>query len=307
MTATGEGAVRLRLRTALATTTGRLAGAGIVSASVDARALLSRAARTSGPLVLLDELPEDFEAELEALTARRERREPLQLILGTAPFRHRELRVRPGVFIPRPETEVAIDVLLAHAARCRVRRVVDLCTGSGALAAAVVDELPRVDVVAVELDGAAAELAAENLAAAARPGAPGKATVRRADVTDPAALADLRDVDAVLSNPPYIPPDAVPREVEVTAWDPAAALYGGGADGLGVPRAVIARAAEMLAAGGLFVMEHADTQGAAARALAEGHGAFEDVRTVRDLAGRDRFLVARRRPVPRSTAAEVRN
>ncbi len=307
MTAAGDEPARVRLRTALATTTARLAGAGIVSASVDARALLSRAARASGPLVLLDELPEDFETELETLAARRERREPLQLILGSAPFRHRELRVCPGVFIPRPETEVAIDVLLAHAAASPVQRVVDLCTGSGALAAAVVDELPAVDVVAVELDETAAALAAENLAAAARPGAPGTATVRRADVTDAGALADLRGVDAVLSNPPYIPPDAVPREAEVTAWDPAAALYGGGADGLEVPRAVIARAAEMLAAGGLLVMEHADSQGAAARALAEAHGAFEDVRTVRDLAGRDRFLAARRRPAPRSTTPEVRN
>ena len=286
---------RTRLRASLSATTERLARAGIVSASVEARALLERAAAATGPLVLLDELPDDFDADLEALVARRCAREPLQLILGSAPFRRLRLDVRPGVFIPRPETEVAIDVLLEHERSTRVRRVVDLCTGSGALAAAVVDELPAADVTAVEIDPAAVDLAEENLRRAHRDGAPGTVRVLRADITYAAALAGLRGIDAVVSNPPYIPADCIPTDPEVLRHDPERALYGGGADGLDLPRAVIARAAEMLVAGGLLVMEHADVQGEATRALAEGSGAFADVRTVADLTGRDRFLVAVRR------------
>lgn len=283
---------RARLRAALAATTERLGRAGIVSASVEARALIEHAAAAAGPLVLIEELPASFEADLEALVVRRAAREPLQLILGRAPFRRLLLDVRPGVFIPRPETEVAIDVLLAHARSRRVRSVVDLCTGSGALAAAVVDELPAADVTAVEIDPAAADLAERNLQRAHRKGAPGTARVLRADVTDPEALADLRGIDAVVSNPPYIPAGCVPTDPEVLRHDPERALYGGGEDGLDLPRAVIARAAEMLEDGGLLVMEHADVQGASARALAEAFGAFTGIRTVADLTGRDRFLVA---------------
>lgn len=287
--------VRGRLRAALARTTEELSRAGIASASVDARALIEHAAQASGPLVLLDELPPAFEDTLVGLARRRAAREPLQLILGSAPFRRLSLAVASGVFIPRPETEVAIDLLLEHARTARVRSVVDLCTGSGALAAAVIDELPAADVVAVEIDPTAAELAARNLAAARRHGAPGTARVVRADVGEADALADLRDIDAVISNPPYIPPGAVPRDPEVTDHDPARALYGGGEDGLEVPRAVLARALEMLVPGGLLVMEHADVQGAAARALATATGGFDAVRTAQDLTGRDRFLVAVRR------------
>lgn len=289
-------ATRLRLREALGTVTERLSRAGVVSASVDARALIEHAARSTGPLVLLDVLPADFDARLEAATARRAAREPLQLILGRAPFRRLSLEVRPGVFIPRPETEVAIDLLLEHARSERVRTVVDLCTGSGALAAAVADELPAADVVALEVDPAAADLAARNVAAAGHPGAPGRVEVRRGDVTDPAVLADLRGVDAVVSNPPYIPPGARPRDAEVWAHDPERALYGGGVDGLDAPRAVLDRAAEMLRPGGLLVMEHADSQGRGAREAAESTGHFVGIRAAPDLTGRDRFLVAYRRP-----------
>ncbi|GAB2545918.1 peptide chain release factor N(5)-glutamine methyltransferase [Brachybacterium huguangmaarense] len=288
---------RTRLRAVLSATTARLGAAAIVSASVDARALIGAAARAEGPFVMIDVLPSDFDEVLEGLVARRAAREPLQLILGAAPFRRLELETAPGVFVPRPETEVAIDVLLATARTERMETVVDLCTGSGALAAAVLDELPASRVVAVEIDPAAAELAARNLARAAGEAGASRGErweVRRADVADAGALADLRGVDAVVSNPPYIPPHAVPRDAEVAAWDPERALYGGGADGLDVPRAVVARAAELLRPGGLLVMEHADEQGPSTRAIARDHGGLADVRTVRDLTGRDRFLVARR-------------
>ena len=314
--------VRQRLRDALAAATERLGRAGVPSPSVDARALITAAARTERPLVMLDELPVDFDAELEQLLRRRESREPLQLILGRTGFRRVELRMRPGVFIPRPETELAVDLLHQHAAQAGTppARVVDLCTGSGALAAAVRDEFPAALVLAVEVDPVAADLARENLAAvrpestgggpdaapmrgAAAPVRTGGGGVLLADLLAPAddpRLAALHDLagtaDAVLSNPPYIPPLAVPRDQEVLDHDPHRALFGGGEDGLEVPRAVIAWAERLLRPGGLLVMEHAETQGEAARCAAADHGGFENVRTAQDLTGRDRFLVARRAP-----------
>lgn len=291
-------ATRMRLRSALSSTTGRLGAAGIESSSADSRSLIEAAARADGPLVMLEQLPEDFDARLEELVLRRERREPLQLILGRAPFRRLLLATAPGVFIPRPETELAVDLLLEHARTREVRTVVDLCTGSGALAAAVLDEMPIARVLALEIDPAARDLATRNLAAIA----PERGEVRAGDVTDAGLLADPEPqlgvragtVDAVLANPPYIPADAIPREREVRDHDPARALFGGGADGLEVPRAVVALAARLLRPGGLLVMEHADVQGPSARSLAEGSGSLAGIRTVRDLTGRDRFLVALR-------------
>lgn len=286
---------RVVLREALSVTTQRLGRAGVASPSVDARALIAEAAGTARPLILLDDLPDGFAAQLEQLTARRERREPLQLILGRAPFRRLMLRVREGVFIPRPETELALELLREHASG-PLENLVDLCTGSGALAASALDEIPAARVLAVEIDPRAADLAVENLEAAG----PGRGRVLRADLTaDPAgpALAELAaagPVDAILSNPPYIPPEAVPRDAEVLEHDPHQALFGGGEDGLAVPRAVISWAARLLRPGGVLIMEHADVQGPAARDAAARIGGFEQASTAVDLTGRDRFLVARR-------------
>ncbi len=282
---------RIRLRRALVETTERLSRAGVPSPSADARALIARAARTDRSPLLLDRLPERFADDLEQLTERRTAREPLQLILGEAPFRRLMLRVEPGVFIPRPETELALDLLRTHADR-PPERVADLCTGSGALAAAALDELPTARVLAVDIDPRAVDLARRNLERAG----PGRGRVLQADLTGPAALAGQAGFDAVLSNPPYVPSDAVPRDQEVRDHDPRHALYGGGQDGLDLPRLVIARAAALLRQGGTLIMEHADVQGEAARALATTHGGFEQIETAADLTGRDRFLIARRVP-----------
>lgn len=290
---------RLRLRGALADTTQRLSRAGVPSPSVDARALIADAARTERPLLLLDELPDDFDAVLDELTSRRESREPLQLILGRAPFRRLMLTVAPGVFIPRPETELALDLLREHAVGS-LARIADLCTGSGALAAATLDEFPGAQVLAVDVEPRAVDLARRNLEAAG----PGRGSVLQADLADPAALSGQEGFDAVLSNPPYVPPEAVPRDLEVREHDPPRALYGGGPDGLDLPRLVIGRAARMLRAGGVLIMEHADVQGGAVRAIAREHGGFEQISTAEDLTGRDRFLIARRAPAAQPDGSE---
>ncbi|GAA4526004.1 peptide chain release factor N(5)-glutamine methyltransferase [Brachybacterium paraconglomeratum] len=282
--------LRTRLRVALAETTQRLGAAGVPSPSVDARALIAHAAQTEQPLVMLDELPEDFSEELEQLTTRREQREPLQLILGRAPFRRLMLTVRPGVFIPRPETELALDLLRERLPETPTL-VADLCAGSGALGAAVLDEIPGASVLAIEVDAEAAALSSENLELAG----PGRGRVLQADLTrEIPELTAAAPFDAILSNPPYIPPGAVPRDAEVIAHDPHRALFGGGDDGLEVPRAVIAWAGRLLRPGGVLIMEHADVQGAATRALAAELDCFDLLTTAPDLTGRERFLIARR-------------
>ncbi|MCV2394091.1 peptide chain release factor N(5)-glutamine methyltransferase [Actinotalea sp. M2MS4P-6] len=273
-----------------------LAGAGVPSPDADARVLLAHVLdRPTLPYPLPESLTASQVAELAAVTDRRVRREPLQHIVGHAPFRHLTLRVAPGVFVPRPETEsvaqVAVDDALARGAAGRDALVVDLCCGAGGIALAVATEVPGSRVVAVDLSADAVDLTRSNAAAVGA----GHVQVLGGDVRDPGLLAELvGEVDVVVSNPPYIPPDRVPLEPEVRDHDPDLALYGGGADGLDVPRAVVERAAALLRPGGLFVMEHAEVQADAVRALVAATGAFTDVATRADLAGRDRMVTARR-------------
>ena len=223
-------------------------------------------------------------AEYEALVARRAAREPLQHITGRAPFHHLELSVGPGVFVPRPETELlveeALKVLSARAESATGQlRIVDLCTGSGAIAAAVKSELQAAQVFAVELSEEAIPYARKNLESL------GVHLVQGDALT---ALTELAGrFDAVLSNPPYIPSANVPADPEAALHDPEMALYGGGADGMKMPSAIAARAYELLAPGGFFMMEHDDTQeGAVAELLARV--GFERCYPVRDLNGRPR-------------------
>ena len=224
-------------------------------------------------------------AEYEALVARRAAREPLQHITGRAPFHHLELSVGPGVFVPRPETELlveeALKVLSARAESATGQlRIVDLCTGSGAIAAAVKSELPNAQVFAVELSEEAIPYARKNLESL------GVHLVQGDALT---ALTELAGrFDAVLSNPPYIPSANVPADPEAALHDPEMALYGGGADGMQMPSAIAARAYELLAPGGFFMMEHDDTQEEAVAELLARVG-FERCYPVRDLNGRPRY------------------
>lgn len=231
-----------------------------------------------------ERLTPDQVAEYEALVARRASREPLQHITGCAPFYRLELSVGPGVFVPRPETELlveeALKVLSARAESATGQlRIVDLCTGSGAIAAAVKSELPNAQVFAVELSEEAIPYARKNLEPL------GVHLVQGDALT--ALTEQAGRFDAVLSNPPYIPPGNVPADPEAALHDPEMALYGGGADGMQMPSAIAARAYELLAPGGFFMMEHDDTQeGAVAELLARV--GFERCYPVRDLNGRSR-------------------
>ncbi|AYF98785.1 peptide chain release factor N(5)-glutamine methyltransferase [Protaetiibacter intestinalis] len=229
-------------------------------------------------------------AFVEALE-RRAAREPLQHITGVAPFRSLELAVGPGVFVPRPETEfvaqLAIDALQATAVPQPV--AVDLGTGSGAIALALATEVPHARVTAVENSPRAFIWAKQN----ARTVDADNLRLVFADLAD--AVPELDGtVDVVVSNPPYIPDDAIPRDPEVRLHDPAVALYGG-PDGLDIVRALSQRALRLLREGGALVIEHGELQGAELRALLEADG-WRATATHRDLLGRDRATTAARGP-----------
>lgn len=271
----------------------RLQEAGVASPEHDARALLSHALGVDRPDPATT-VPHAVRTLVDDLVERRRSRVPLQHILGSTGFRYLDLTVRPGVFVPRPETELvaqeAIDEAVRVGASGRVPLVVDLCCGAGGIAIAVATEVPGSEVVAVDVDRPAVELTAANAAANGA-----QVRVERADVTGPDLLPELAGrVDVVVANPPYIPPGAVPVDPEVRDHDPPAALYGGGPDGLAVPRSVVGHAARLLRPGGLLVMEHADEQGAQVRTIVTDAG-FADARTLPDLLGRDRMVLARRR------------
>lgn len=278
--------------------------AGVPSARADVELLAAHLLRgTRSDVRTAAVLGRRAPAGLDDLVARRARRVPLQHLTGRAPFRRIELEVGPGVFVPRPETEQVAEVAVVAARAAAAGRVpghavvVDLCTGSGAIALAVADEVPQAQVHAVELDAQAHAWAARNVAASS---AAERIHLVRGDART--ALTHLDGlVDVVVSNPPYVPPDAVPVDPEVRDHDPAVALYGLGPDGLAVPRGVALAAARLLRPGGLVVMEHAEVQAAAARALvlavrAGDAAAFAEVHTAADLTGRDRMVVARRTP-----------
>ncbi|MFZ0159408.1 MAG: HemK/PrmC family methyltransferase, partial [Kineosporiaceae bacterium] len=241
------------LATALREATERFAAAGVPSPRADAELLAAHLLGCGRGEVLValargDALDEDRQARWNTLVERRAARTPLQHLTGRAPFRRIEVAVGPGVFVPRAETEVLAGLAIEEANALSPSEVVvvDLCTGSGAVALAIADEVPRARVVALELDPAALTWARRNVAELP---AGQRVELRPGDAigADRAALADLVGaVDVVVANPPYIPPDAVPVEAEVAGHDPAVALYGGGADGLEVPRGVVAAAEQLL-------------------------------------------------------------
>jgi release factor glutamine methyltransferase len=271
-----------------------LAAAGVEAARAEAELLAAYVLDVPrGRLALADGFTAGQLARYRELVARRAAREPLQHLTGSAGFRHLELAVGPGVFVPRPETELLAGWGVAQGRHSEAPLVVDLCSGSGAIALAVAQELPAARVVAVERSPAALGWLRRNAATRLAAGDP-PVEVVAADVTDPRLLDELTGrVDVLLCNPPYVP-RAVVVPPEVAAHDPDEAVFGG-ADGLTVLRPVIARAAELLRPGGVLGVEHDDTHGAAVPALLAADGRYEAIEEHRDLAGRPRFATARRR------------
>lgn len=271
-----------------------LTAARVPSPEADAELLIAHVLGVSRGQVQAQAItgtPLDGEQRLAVLelVERRAAREPLQHLTGRAAFRSLELAVGPGVFVPRPETELvaqlAIDALLAVPGG--TPRAADLGTGSGAIALALATEVPHAEVYAVENSPRAFIWAREN----ARAVGAGNLRLVFADLAD--ALPELDGtLDVVVSNPPYIPLGAIPRDPEVRLHDPEAALYGG-EDGLDVVHAVSASARRLLRPGGVLVLEHGESQGPGIRALLteDGWGAAA---TTRDLTGRDRATTALR-------------
>lgn len=285
-----------RLRSAIRDATAVLRAAGVPSPQADAHRLAAfTLGRDQLVLAMAPPVPATFEADYGEVVQRRARRTPLQHILGSTGFRHLEVRVEPGVFTPRPETEVvaqaAIDEARAVLTDGREPVVVDLCCGSGVIALSVATEVVAAHVTAVDLSTHAVELTRRN---AEQAGVTGM-RLEQGDVGDPAVLADLDEtVDVVVTNPPYIPVGAVVRDPEVVEHDPPLALWSG-ADGLDLMRALEVRASALLRPGGLLVAEHADQQGEAAPAVFAASGRWDDVRDHLDLAGRARYVTARRK------------
>jgi release factor glutamine methyltransferase len=281
------GTDRTPLAPLLAKATSDLAAAGVGSPRADAEWLAAHVLGVQrGRLMLIDAIHQSERQRFAGLVAARARRIPLQHLLGTAAFRHLELAVGDGVFVPRPETELLAGWGIEHTAPGAT--VVDLCSGSGAIALSVADEAEPGRVIAVEQSPAALVWLRRNAAAGG-----GTVEVVEGDVTDPALLPGLSGVvDVVLCNPPYVP-SGTPVPPEVSEHDPAEAVFGG-ADGLSVIRPVIALAARLLRTGGVTGIEHDDLHATAVPNLLRADGRFADVTEHHDLAGRPRYATARR-------------
>ncbi|WAA67550.1 peptide chain release factor N(5)-glutamine methyltransferase [Microbacterium oxydans] len=270
----------------------RLADAGVPDPLVDAELLAGHAldlrrGEVQAAIIRGDGVDDDAVEALDALVARRATREPLQHITGTAPFRHLELAVGPGVFVPRPETETvvqyAIDALLNAADPAPIG--IDLGTGSGAIALAMATEVPHARIFAAELSEDAHAWASRNVAGVEN------LTLVLSDLGQ--AFLELDGTaSVVISNPPYVPDAAIPRDPEVRLFDPALALYGG-EDGLDIVRVLSSRARDLLRPGGLLVIEHGELQGEAIREILTADG-WRAPATHRDLTLRDRATTALR-------------
>ena len=279
-----------------------LSNAGVPSPSVDADLLLCHVLGISRSELKLrelrgDGLQSDQREQFTALVAARRTRIPLQHLTGVAHFRYLELKVGPGVFTPRPETESVVQLGLDFVAEQAIvgPKCIDLCSGSGAIAASLASELPGSTVWAVELSDEAVGYTRANCL-------PHQVTVLHQDATNLPAELD-GTMDLVVSNPPYIPPNAIPREAEVRDHDPQMALYGLGEDGLQIPRAISAQAMKLLRPGGYYVIEHAEVQKDSAAAMLREAG-FERVAGHEDLTGRARATsgyAPHREPVPSTT------
>jgi release factor glutamine methyltransferase len=279
-----------RLRCAIDSATTVLADAGINSARYDAEELAAHLTGTErGRLALIDSPDDAFFDRYHAAITARSRRVPLQHITGTAVFGPLTLFVGPGVFIPRPETEVMLEWATAQCLPGALARplIVDVCTGSGALALAVAQRWPEARVLGIDNSDPALEYARRNSLGT-------NVELVRADATDPGLLTEIDgQVDLVVTNPPYLP-DTVEIEPEVAEHDPPQAVFGG-PDGMRVIAAVVRLAGRWLRPGGFFAVEHDDTTSLLTSEFISSTGLFDDIVARTDLTGRSRFVTARRK------------
>ncbi|OBG47210.1 protein-(glutamine-N5) methyltransferase, release factor-specific [Mycobacterium alsense] len=276
----------MTLRRAIDSAAAQLAEAGIDSARYDAEELAAHLMGTErGRLTLLDAPGDEFFGRYRDVVVARSRRVPLQHLTGTAAFGPVTLRVGPGVFIPRPETEAILAWATAQPLGPQPV-IVDVCTGSGALAVALARHRPAARVIGVDDSDEALSYARRNTEGTA-------VELVRADVTAPGLLPELDGhVDLLVANPPYVPDDSA-VEAEVAQHDPPHAVFGG-ADGMAVIAAVVGLAGRWLRPGGLFAVEHDDTTSARTVEMIETTKLFGDIEARHDLAGRPRFVTARR-------------
>lgn len=279
----------------------RFTHAGIASPDVDATVIAAALLGESSHLALRfyspEQIPDSFTAEFHEAVERREKREPLQHIIGSAPFGILDLRVVPGVFIPRPETEVLAEWAVTEFEKLSEEYegqqdesiIVDLGTGCGALAIYIDQRVQADEVIGVDLSPVAVEAAMDNAhehGSAVR--------IIEGDMTDPDLLSEYSGrVAMVVSNPPYVP--FAPQESGLldpeVYHDPETAVFSG-RDGMDAIRGLIPVAARLLMPGGLLGIEHDDSTAAVTRELVEKQGCFEHVRNLKDLTGRDRFVTA---------------
>jgi release factor glutamine methyltransferase len=275
--------VRSQAERLLEQATSDLEAGGVSSPRHDAETLLSHVTGVPRMMLVGSARPDGMQIKqfLEMVTARASR-VPLQHLTGSAGFRYVDVEVGPGVFVPRPETELLAGWAIDHAKTLSSPVVVELCAGAGAISLSVVHEVPGARVHAVELDEPAYEWAQRNLAGSG-------VDLRLGDMAD--AFGDLDgQVDVVVANPPYIPLDAWESVApEARDHDPSLALWSGD-DGLDAMRVVDQVAWRLLRAGGVVGAEHADAQGETAPAVFAGRWA--DVRDHRDLADRPRYVTA---------------
>lgn len=271
--------------------TARLTRAGVISPGVDAEFLLAHVVGMSRGEMLAKvhqgfELTEAQASDVEALVVRREAREPLQHLLGSAPFMSFQVRVGPGVFVPRPETESLAERAIQTASTMAVGdsglAIVDLCSGSGVLAIALARAIPHATVQAVEVSDEALPYLTQNVEDLAP-----EVLITHGSLESFASGVAPASLDLIVANPPYVPDGETPNEPEVQDHDPRLALYGG-EDGLDLIRVIAEAASRALRPGGVVMLEHSNLQGAAVRDVLESHG-FRTVSTEQDLVGRDRF------------------
>ncbi|MBP1325658.1 release factor glutamine methyltransferase [Leucobacter exalbidus] len=285
-----------------------LAAAGIDTPMVDAELLAGHVlgesrGRVQALAIMGRTFTEAQHAQFEALGQRRAERVPLQHLTGLAPFRTLELKVGPGVFVPRPETELIAQIAIDELALKPDPLALDLCTGSGALALAMAHEVPTARIWAVEKDETAYSWAAQNVADwgdhrvtlllgdIAELDDPDQGTQQPAGEIDRAITPLLERFAVLASNPPYVPASEIPVDPEVREHDPDLALYSG-SDGLDAIRILSRAGRRLLAPGGLIVLEHTEEQGAAIRGLLARDG-WQQTHTHVDLTGRDRATSAR--------------